>query len=86
MVRGFKVALLQKRIPVGAKEESWVSAQEILKSLLRDSQSTTSTMCAYVLLFLFVLTLVCLFVVYLLVFKTLKKDPSCGKRGRLSTQ
>ena len=33
----FKVALLQKRIPVGAKEESWVSAQEILKRFLRDS-------------------------------------------------
>ena len=27
-------------IPVGAKEESWVSAEEILKSLLRDSEST----------------------------------------------
>ncbi len=26
-----------KGIPVGAKEESWVSAEEILKSLLRDS-------------------------------------------------
>ena len=28
---------LKKRISVGAKEESWVSAEEILKSLLRDS-------------------------------------------------
>ena len=33
----FKVALLQKRIPVGAKEESWVSAQEILKRFSRIS-------------------------------------------------
>ena len=28
---------LKKRITVGAKEESWVSAEEILKGLLRDS-------------------------------------------------
>ena len=43
-----KVALLPKRIPVGAKEESWVSAEEILKSLLRDYSSTKSTIVAFV--------------------------------------
>ena len=66
----FKVALLQKRIPVGAKEESWVSAEEIIKSLLRDSESTKSTIFAYVLLCLLVLAFACFFVAYLLVFKT----------------
>ena len=43
-----EVALLQKRIPVGAKEESWVSAEEILKSILRYSESTKSKIVVYV--------------------------------------
>ena len=54
---------LKKRIPVGAKEESWVSAQEILKRFSRDSQESLEVqkglfllMC---LLFLLVLTMVC---------------------------
>ena len=67
-------ALLQKRIPVGAKEESWVSAQEILKRFSRDSQESLEVQkglfLLICLLFLLVLTLVCLFVADLLVVNT----------------